>query len=185
MATFTFVCSECGARYDEHEVRYVCPACARLQVTGGPTRGVLRVEISTLPARWPACRIHDPHALAAFLPVASPESIPPLPVGGTPLLAAPRLRHELAMPHLWVKDDTRNPSGSTKDRASLLVVAKAVEYGLDTVACASTGNAATALACVAAAAGIRAVVFSLGSEGCFAAFWGCSSVGLRSAIPKR
>jgi threonine synthase len=63
------------------------------------------------------------------------------------------------MPHLWVKDDTRNPSGSTKDRASLLVVAKAVEYGCATVATASTGNAASALAAVAAAAGVRAVVF--------------------------
>ncbi len=63
------------------------------------------------------------------------------------------------MPRLWVKDDTRNPSGSTKDRASLLVVAKAIEYGDDTVATASTGNAATALAAVAAAAGVRAVVF--------------------------
>ncbi|MBI4915005.1 MAG: threonine synthase [Acidobacteria bacterium] len=159
MASFTLLCGECGARYGEREVRYVCPGCASRQIAGGPTRGVLRVEISALPARWPVCRIHDLHALAAFLPVASPGSIPPLPVGGTPLLAAPRLRHELAMPHLWVKDDTRNPSGSTKDRASLLVVAKAVEYGLDTIVCASTGNAATALACVAAAAGLRAVVF--------------------------
>ncbi len=58
-----------------------------------------------------------------------------------------------------MKDDTRNPSGSTKDRASLLVVAKAHEYGLDTVAAASTGNAAAALAAVGAAAGVRAVVF--------------------------
>ena len=159
MARFTLVCNECGARYGEREVRYVCPSCAARQVAGGPTRGVLRVEIEALPVHWPACRIHDPHALAAFLPIASPESIPSLAVGGTPLLAAPRLRHELAMPHLWVKDDTRNPSGSTKDRASLLVVAKALEYGLDTIVCASTGNAATALACVAAAAGLRAVVF--------------------------
>jgi threonine synthase len=63
------------------------------------------------------------------------------------------------MPHLWLKDDTRNPSGSTKDRASLLVVAKAAEYGHRTVATASTGNAAAALAAVAAAAGVRAVVF--------------------------
>ncbi len=63
------------------------------------------------------------------------------------------------MDHLWLKDDTRNPSGSTKDRASQLVVAKALEYGADTVAAASTGNAATALAAVAAAAGLRAVVF--------------------------
>jgi threonine synthase len=59
---------------------------------------------------------------------------------------------------LFVKDETRNPSGSTKDRASWLVVAKALEYGYDTVATASTGNAATALAAVAAATGVRAVV---------------------------
>ncbi|MBI3484739.1 MAG: threonine synthase [Acidobacteria bacterium] len=58
-----------------------------------------------------------------------------------------------------MKDDTRNPSGSTKDRASFLVVAKAREYGRKTVAAASTGNAATALACVAAASGVHAVVF--------------------------
>jgi threonine synthase len=63
------------------------------------------------------------------------------------------------MPRLWLKDDTRNPSGSTKDRASQLVVAKAIESGADTIAAASTGNAATALAAVAASAGLRAVVF--------------------------
>jgi threonine synthase len=63
------------------------------------------------------------------------------------------------MDRLWIKDDTRNPSGSTKDRASQLVVAKALEYDVDTVATASTGNAATALAAVAASAGLRAVVF--------------------------
>jgi threonine synthase len=80
-------------------------------------------------------------------------------VGGTPLLSAQRLREALGTPHLWLKDDTRNPSGSTKDRASLLVVAKALEYGYTTVAAASTGNAATALAAVSAASGTPAVVF--------------------------
>jgi threonine synthase len=63
------------------------------------------------------------------------------------------------MPRLWIKDDTRNPSGSTKDRASSLVVAKALEYGFTTVACASTGNAATALAAVSAAAALESIVF--------------------------
>jgi threonine synthase len=79
-------------------------------------------------------------------------------VGGTPLLEVPRLRAELGAPRLWLKDDSRNPSGSTKDRASQLVVAKAREYGLGTVATASTGNAATALAAACAAAGLEAVV---------------------------
>ena len=159
MASFTFLCSECGARYREAEVRYVCPSCARAQRAGGATRGVLRVELDEVPRRWPAARLCDPAALAAFLPVAAPISLPPLRVGGTPLLPVPELRRRLGMPHLWVKDDSRNPSGSTKDRASLLVVAKAAEYGLDTIATASTGNAASALAAVAASAGVRAVVF--------------------------
>jgi threonine synthase len=159
MANFTFVCSECGARYAESAVRYVCPICSTRQVPGGVTRGVLRVELAEIPERWPAARAHDPGALVVFLPVASPVSLPPCRVGGTPLLPVPGLRRELGMPHLWVKDETRNPSGSTKDRASLLVVAKAIEYGVDTVATASTGNAASALAAVAAAAGVRAVVF--------------------------
>lgn len=158
MARFTLVCSECGARYDEREVRYVCPACARLQRPGEPTRGVLEVELADLPDRWPEGALSAPAALASFLPLGSAEVLPPLPVGGTPLLAAPGLRRALGMPHLWVKDDTRNPSGSTKDRASQLVVAKASEYGYDSIVAASTGNAATALACLAAAAGLRAVV---------------------------
>ena len=158
MASFSFACSECGARFAEREARYVCPACARGQVPGTPTRGVLRVELDEPPRRWPEAPLDSPEALAAFLPVQA-ALLPPLPVGGTPLLAVPRLRRELGMRRLWLKDDGRNPSGSTKDRASLLVVAKAIEYGCGTVATASTGNAASALAAVAAAAALRAVVF--------------------------
>jgi threonine synthase len=60
---------------------------------------------------------------------------------------------------LWVKDDTRNPSASTKDRASALVCLKALEYGESTVVAASTGNAATALSCVASVLGQRAIIF--------------------------
>jgi threonine synthase len=159
LADFHLVCCECGARYEEREVRYVCPRCATLQLPGGITRGVLNVVLDEVPSHLPTPPFDSPRTLAAWLPVASPASFPLLPVGATPLLPVPRLRRELAMPNLWVKDDARNPSGSTKDRASLLVVAKAIEYGFDTIACASTGNAATALACVAAAAGVRAVVF--------------------------
>jgi threonine synthase len=111
-----------------------------------------------LPSAWPHFRTSDREFLHAFLPLTDDGALPPLPVGDTPLIEAPRLRHELRMPNLLLKDDTRNPSGSTKDRASLLVVAKAVEYGCNTVATASTGNAASALAAVAASAGVRAVV---------------------------
>ncbi len=158
MASFIFRCTECGARYSEGEVRLTCPACARQQEPGGCTRGVLEVSLDDLPTRWPDAPPASFEFLSRFLPLGSRAALPPLAVGATPLLEAPRLRRELGVPRLWVKDDTRNPSGSTKDRASLLVVAKAVEYGIETIAAASTGNAATALAAVAAAAGRAAVV---------------------------
>ncbi|MBI3663355.1 MAG: threonine synthase [Acidobacteria bacterium] len=120
---------------------------------------MLDVVLDSLPSAWPSAPASSAEFLSAFLPIPSTEFLPPLPVGGTPLLNVPGLRRALGMRRLWVKDDTRNPSGSTKDRASLLVVAKAREYGCETIAAASTGNAATALACIAAASGVRAVVF--------------------------
>jgi len=138
---------------------YVCPTCSGKQVIGGVTRGVLEVVVENLPTAWPEARPGSSEFLTAFLPIDDPRHLPPMPVGDTPLLSVPGLRRELGMPQLWLKDDTRNPSGSTKDRASQLVIAKAIESGATTVATASTGNAATALAAIAAAAGLRAVVF--------------------------
>jgi len=137
----------------------VCDACTRLQVAGGPTRGVLEVELDSLPSSWPEALPSSREFLEPFLPLIPGGWLPPLPVGDTPLLDVPALRAALDLPQLYVKDDTRNPSGSTKDRASWLVVAKAREYGFDTIAAASTGNAATALAAVAASTGNRAIVF--------------------------
>jgi threonine synthase len=158
MARFQFRCIECGEEYPEDPNRFVCSRCSGKQEPGGTVRGVLEIDLKVLPSSWPRFRTSDPEFLAAFLPITEDSALPPLPVGDTPLLEAPRLREELAMPKLFLKDDTRNPSGSTKDRASLLVVAKAIEYGCDTVATASTGNAASALAAVGASAGVRTVV---------------------------
>jgi threonine synthase len=94
-----------------------------------------------------------------LLPIAGDTPVPPLNPGGTPLDPAPRLRSELVLPNLWLKDDTRNPSGSLKDRPSNLAVAKAIEAGFDTVATASSGNAAASLGAACASAGLRCVVF--------------------------
>jgi len=152
-------CSECGRTWEEDPGLLVCPVCTELQEPGGSTRGVLEVRWSALPERWPAEDPADPQFLAEFLPVEGPGSFPAFPAGGTPLVPAPRLAASLGLADVWIKDDTRNPSGSTKDRASLLVAAKAREFGLDTIAAASTGNAGTALAAVGAAAGLRTVVF--------------------------
>jgi threonine synthase len=158
MGDFLLRCSECRLEYAEDPALLVCPTCSGKQETGGSTRGVLEGELARLPDRWPDHRPSDPHFLAEFLPVSGPASFPAFPAGDTPLLSVPRLAARFGLAGLWIKDDTRNPSGSTKDRASLLVAAKAGEYGLDTIAAASTGNAGTALAAAGAAAGLEAVV---------------------------
>src|SRR3954470_19025525 len=79
--------------------------------------------------------------------------------GGTPLVEATRLADTLGVDRLLVKDDTRNPTLSFKDRAVAIATAKALELGLDALACASTGNLAGATAAAAAAAGLPAWVF--------------------------
>lgn len=95
----------------------------------------------------------------ALLPLADGPIRYPLAVGGTPLVAPPRLREETGIAALWLKDETRSPTGSNKDRATALVLEGAMRAGIDTVTAASTGNVAVSLAVGAAAAGIRAVIF--------------------------
>jgi len=105
------------------------------------------------------CRfIGDPERGTIPLPVEA-NYFPSIPVGGTPLWAPERLRSELGYPGLWLKDDTCEPSSSYKDRASFLVAAFAAQYGIKEVALASTGNAASSMACVGAAAGLKVTVF--------------------------
>jgi threonine synthase len=79
---------------------------------------------------------------------------PPIPVGNTPLWRPARLRNELGLSRLFLKDDTANPTGSLKDRASYLVAAFALKYGLPDIVVASTGNAGSSMSGVGAAAGL-------------------------------
>lgn len=158
MARFELRCNECGVVFGEDPGLLVCPQCSKHQAQGGSIRGVLEVEILDPLTRWSDDALDNPQFLQRVLPLGDPSHLAPLPVGNTPLLEVSRLRSELDMPRLWLKDDSRNPSGSTKDRASLVVAAKAAEYGFETIATASTGNAATALAAVCAASGQAAVV---------------------------
>ena len=83
----------------------------------------------------------------------------PLRIGNTPLYAAERLGQSIGLRNLYLKDDTVNPSASSKDRASGAVVVRAMDAGAKIVSAASTGNAGSSLACIAAAAGLQAVVF--------------------------
>jgi threonine synthase len=81
-------------------------------------------------------------------------------IGGTPLLFAGRLGEAIGAPGLFLKDDTRNPSASLKDRATLAVLLAAREQGAETVATASTGNAGASLSALAARLGMKAVVYT-------------------------
>ena len=143
--TWFFRCSACGATYDLGPDRYLCDACSTTQAPERPLAGVLEAE-------W------EGEAEGLPLPV-EPEWFPPIPVGGTPLWRPARLRRELGFPELYLKDDTANPTGSYKDRASILVAAFAAKWGIREIALASTGNAASSMAAVGAAAGIAVTVF--------------------------
>ena len=95
----------------------------------------------------------------SLLPLADKPIIYPLAVGGTPLLSSRSLRAVSGMPQLWLKDETRSPTGSNKDRATALVLEWALRHGMRTVTAASTGNVAVSLAVGAAATGMDARIF--------------------------
>ena len=153
MALDALVCKECETRYPL-EARYVCERCfgplevsydfseldpseARRKIQAG-SRGIWRY--------------------ADFLPF-SERPRDPLEPGLTPLIRADRLAEHLGLGELWIKNDAANPTHSFKDRVVSVALAKARELGFETVACASTGNLANAVAAHAAAAGLDSYVF--------------------------
>ncbi len=148
-------CTDCGREFALDEVRYLCPDCARDYAPGIPLPGVLEA-IFDYPALREAWLAQPDPQLFSVLP---PGYYPTLPVGNTPLFRPERLATSLNLPELYIKNDSLNPSGSFKDRASELVVADAIRLGMNELVCASTGNAASSLACLCAAAGKQAVIF--------------------------
>jgi len=142
-------CSECGAEYAIQPGRYLCDACAARQKPDRPLAGVLECAWE---GDWAGGADDIP------LPVAR-EHLPPIPVGNTPLWKPRRLRAATGFPRLFLKDDTAEPTGSFKDRASVLVAGFARERGITEIALASTGNAASSMAGVGAAAGLKITVF--------------------------
>ncbi|MGC9396172.1 MAG: threonine synthase [Anaerolineae bacterium] len=152
-------CTICGAEYAVNEVDYVCPKHG--------DDGILDVmyDYDAIRAEFsPAVLAQTPTDAGIWrykplLPVAPDSPVPPLRVGWTPLYAAPRLAESLGLKNVWVKDDGVNPTASFKDRASAVAVVKAREAGAQVVTTASTGNAAAALAGLAASVGLQAVIF--------------------------
>jgi threonine synthase len=146
-------CRNCG-HAQQIGLAYVCPACfGPLEVTYD-----LEVVASTLTRDAIARR---PSGIWRYLELLPVDAVPArsLPVGSTPLLDADRLAPSLGLERLWIKDDTRNPSLSFKDRPAAIAAARALEFGVPALACASTGNLAGATAAAAAAVGLPAYVF--------------------------
>jgi threonine synthase len=145
-------CKECGTEYPL-EARFVCERCfGPLEVAYSRPDG----DPSELRRRIQA----GPHSLwryADFLPLEGPARSA-LPAGWTPLVKADRLAQTLGIRELWIKNETANPTHSFKDRVVSVALARARELGFDTLACASTGNLANAVAAHAAAAGMPAYV---------------------------
>jgi threonine synthase len=146
-------CRACG-RPEEIGPNFVCTACF------GPLEVVYDYDVarSLLTREAIAAR---PPGIWRYLELLPVDAAPArgLAVGSTALVDAGRLAADLGIARLYLKDDTRNPTLSFKDRVVAVAVARAVEFGFDTIACASTGNLAGATAAAAAAAGLRAFVF--------------------------
>ena len=152
-------CSLCGTEYSPNEITYTCPK------DGGNLDVVLNYESirskyqpedilsRTDPSLW---------SFLPLLPVSEPpgDSTPLHAAGGTPVFALPRLAQKLGLQNLWLKDESRNPTASFKDRASAIVVTRAQEIEAEIVVTASTGNAGAALAGMSAAIGQKAIIFA-------------------------
>ena len=152
-------CSLCGEQYSPTDVTYTCPK------DGGNLDVVL--DYDSIKSKYKPEDIlsrNDPSLwrYLPLLPVQEPpgEATPLHAAGGTPVFHLPRLAAKLNLQNLWLKDESRNPTASFKDRASAIVVARAQEINADVVVTASTGNAGAALAGMSAAVGQKAIIFA-------------------------
>jgi threonine synthase len=147
-------CSVCGRRRESGEVHTLCEC-------GGPL--LVRYDLEKAKATWNRESLASaPSSMwryAPLLPVRDSKHIVSLGEGMTPLLKTARLGASLGADDLWVKDEGINPTGSFKARGLSCAISMCVELGLSKVAIASAGNAGSALAAYAAAAGIEAHVF--------------------------
>ncbi|MGH2876916.1 MAG: threonine synthase [Solirubrobacteraceae bacterium] len=148
-------CKECATAYPL-DARYVCEQCF------GPLEVAYAARADVDPAALRRRIQAGPHSLwryADFLPVQAPRT-GLLAAGWTPLVRAERLAKHLGLREVWIKNDAANPTHSFKDRVVSIALARARELGFDTIACASTGNLANAVAAHSAAAGLQSYVFS-------------------------
>ncbi len=152
-------CTHCGHEYGLDEVTYTCPK------DGGNLDVIL--DIDSIRKKYSITDItsQDEPSLWRYdslLPVADPGGFgtPLHSAGWTPIYSPIQLAISTGLRALWVKDESRNPTASFKDRASAIVVGRARQISADIVVTASTGNAGAALAGMAAAIGQKAIIFA-------------------------
>lgn len=150
------VCVKCGAEHEAVPTVTTCKKCG----------GILDIkyDYNRIKAQLTKQKLADRKEQSIwrymeFLPVTGESRCNKLRVGCSPLYKVDRLAEKLGIRTLYVKDDGINPTASLKDRASAMAVVKAEEAGMTTIACSSTGNAASSLAGNAAAAGFRTYIF--------------------------
>lgn len=148
-------CLACGTSYT-YDNLLTCPRCGiggilDVQYDYGAAGPPLKTDLPSRP--------FDHWRYRELLPISSHMELPHLQIGWTPVYDVPRLARAVGASRIFIKDDGRNPTSSFKDRASSIGVLKAQEFGFDTIACASTGNAASSLAGLSAAVGLRSFIF--------------------------
>lgn len=152
-------CTLCDRAYAPGEVQYTCPQ-------DGGNLDILYDYVSIRTNYQPedilAGTEYSLWRYLPLLPVEDPggNATPLRAAGWTPLYSPSYLKEKTGLQGLWVKDESRNPTASFKDRASSLVVARAREIDAQVVVTASTGNAGAALAGMAAAVGQKAIIFA-------------------------
>ena len=160
MNNFTgYHCSICEAEYSPIDVTYTCPR------DGGNLDVILdytRILKTHRPEDIFTSKEFSLWRYLPMLPVDDPGGVnTPLHYAGcTPVFTTPELTRRVGIEKLWIKDESRNPTASFKDRASAIVVARAREIEAEVVVTASTGNAGAALAGMSAAIGQKAVIFA-------------------------
>lgn len=149
-------CARCGTEYLPNEGVCMCLKGddGRLDIYYDYSTLSEKITKKTLVKRTPGVwKYHE------LLPIKNKASIVTLGEGGTPLLKANSLVRKFSLKSIYLKDETRNPTGTFKDRSMTVGVSKALELGAEIVATASSGNAAASLAAYSAKAGLKCYAF--------------------------
>ena len=150
------VCIKCGAEFKAGSDTYTCEKCGGI-LDIRYDYAYIKTQISR--DKLSARKDYSIWRYLEFLPVEEGSRLSPLRAGWSPLYKTEKLGEILGLKNLYVKDDGVNPTSSLKDRASAIAVTRAFHAGKNTVACSSTGNAASSLAGAASAMGLKSVIF--------------------------